>query len=415
MSIQQFGKKFPILLRTPSPRGQVELLETIGKGNYGYVYKGRLIASNEITAVKVVQLKEDELKETLLEMEIIKACNHLNVTSYMGCFLKGLDLWICMEFCGGGALDSLYRAIKKTFSEDQIAAIIHDCLGLDYLHTQVALIHRDIKAGNVFLTEDGEIKLGDFGVSAKLSNPNGRARTFIGTPYWMAPEVIRCDPDSASSRDASYDYKADIWSIGITAIEIADKNPPLSDIHPMRALYLIPDSDLNLAKPKAWSKPFVDFIANCLVKDPVKRPSAAKLLEHPFMQKARGLNRKGIIADLIVKAKIARDRKKAGYDVDEDDEEDEKKEEVPAKVVHETMRQAKMAQQQQQTQQQAQVQVQQPAAATAAPAPAPVAAPLPPQQQPPSQAAHVYQPQQPSAQHFAPVREHFAVTLNIVP
>ncbi|KAI9355741.1 kinase-like domain-containing protein, partial [Zopfochytrium polystomum] len=289
MSIQQFGKKFPILLRTPSPRGQVELLETIGKGNYGYVYKQR-----NHGGMKVVQLKEDELKETLLEMEIIKACNHLNVTSYMGCFLKGLDLWICMEFCGGGALDSLYRAIKKTFSEDQIAAIIHDCpCGKDLTTStlKVALIHRELKLETCFLTEDGEIKL-----------------------ILDGPEVIRCDPDSASSRDASYDYKADIWSIGITAIEIADKNPPLSDIHPMRALYLIPDSDLNLAKPKAWSKPFVDFIANCLVKDPVKRPSAAKLLEHPFMQKARGLNRKGIIADLIVKAKIARDRKKAGYD-----------------------------------------------------------------------------------------------------
>ncbi|KAJ3071881.1 hypothetical protein HDU99_002321, partial [Rhizoclosmatium hyalinum] len=145
-SVAQYGKKFPILLRTPSPKGQVELIETVGKGNYGYVYKGRLLASNEISAIKVVFLKEDELKETLLEMEILKACSHPNITRYMGLFLKGLDLWICMEFCGGGALDSIYRAIKKPFTEDQIAAIIYESIvGLEYLHNQVALIHRDIK------------------------------------------------------------------------------------------------------------------------------------------------------------------------------------------------------------------------------------------------------------------------------
>jgi serine/threonine protein kinase len=125
--------------------------------------------------------------------------------------------------------------------------------------------------------------LADFGVSAKLNSPGGRARTFIGTPYWMAPEVIKCDPENATSRSANYDCKADIWSIGITAIEMADKNPPLSDIHPMRALYLIPDADLGLAKPKNWSKTFVDFISCCLTKDPEKRPSAKEILNHPFM------------------------------------------------------------------------------------------------------------------------------------
>ncbi|KAI8617844.1 kinase-like domain-containing protein [Chytriomyces sp. MP71] len=273
--IASYGRKFPILLRTQSPKGQVELIETVGKGNYGYVYKGRLLNTNEISAIKVVFLKEDELKETLLEMEILKACNHPNITRYMGLFLKGLDLWICMEFCGGGALDSIYRAMKKPFNEDQIGSIIYESIvGLEYLHTQAALIHRDIKAGNLLLTEAGELKLADFGVSAKLKSSSGTARTFIGTPYWMAPEVIACDPESASSHTAAYDCKADIWSIGITAIEIADKNPPLSDIHPMRALHMIPSSNLGLAKPKNWSKPFVDFVASCLVKDPSKRPSA---------------------------------------------------------------------------------------------------------------------------------------------
>ncbi|KAJ3264353.1 hypothetical protein HDU77_008785 [Chytriomyces hyalinus] len=344
--IASYGKKFPILLRTPSPKGQVELIETVGKGNYGYVYKGRLIGSNEISAVKVVFLKEDELKETLLEMEILKACSHPNVTRYMGLFLKGLDLWICMEFCGGGALDSIYRAIKKPFNEDQIGSIIYDSIvGLEYLHNQVALIHRDIKAGNLLLTEAGELKLADFGVSAKLKSSNGTARTFIGTPYWMAPEVIACDPESATSQTAAYDCKSDIWSIGITAIEIADKNPPLSDIHPMRALHMIPSSNLGLAKPKNWSKQFVDFIASCLVKDPARRPSAREILQHPFMQKAAGLPRQQIMCDLVKKAKIARERKKAGLEpLDDEEDEQEKKQAVPEKVLHETMKVAKQAQ-----------------------------------------------------------------------
>lgn len=320
MSIQQFGKKFPILLKTPNPKGAVELIEIIGKGNYGNVYKGRLTATNEYTAVKVVLLKEEELRETLLEMEFLKSCNHKNVTKFMGLFLKGFDLWICMELCGGGALDSIYRNLRKSLTEDQICSIMFEAIeGLDYIHKN-AIIHRDIKAGNLFLTEGGEVKLGDFGVSAKLQHAYGRARTFIGTPYWMAPEVIMCDPESPSSYNASYNTKADIWSIGITAIEIADKNPPLSDIHPMRALTLIPTSELGLSKPKNWSKLFVEFIAICLTKDPNKRPSAEDLLKHPFLQRARTLRRDAILQDMIQKAKMGKEKSKLGIPVDDDEE-----------------------------------------------------------------------------------------------
>jgi len=320
MSIQQFGKKFPILLKTPNPKGAVELIEVIGKGNYGNVYKGRLTATNEMTAVKVVLLKEEELRETLLEMEFLKMCNHRNITKFMGLFLKGFDLWICMELCGGGALDSVYRNLRKSLTEDQICSIMFESIeGLDYIH-KIGIIHRDIKAGNLFLTEQGEIKLGDFGVSAKLQHAQGRARTFIGTPYWMAPEVIMCDPESPTSYNASYNSKADIWSIGITAIEIADKNPPLSDIHPMRALTLIPTSDLGLAKPKNWSKLFVEFIAICLTKDPNKRPSAEDLLKHPFLQRAKTLRRDAILADMIQKSKMGKEKSKLGIPVDDDEE-----------------------------------------------------------------------------------------------
>ncbi|KAI8901556.1 kinase-like domain-containing protein [Globomyces pollinis-pini] len=263
-----------------NPRGQVELLETIGKGNYGAVYKAKLKKQNKMAAVKVVFLKEDEIKETLLEMEILEKCKHSNITEFFGCFLKGLDLWICMELCAGGAVDSLYRTFKKPLPEDCIASLLHDSLlALEYLHTKVGLIHRDIKSGNILLTTDGQVKLADFGVSADLSEVGGKASTFIGTPYWMAPEVIECDPDDPKSARRYYTDKSDIWSIGITAIEIAEKNPPLSDIHPMQALKLISKNTVTFSKPKEFSKQLVDFVTFCLVKDPIKRPTATgKLL-----------------------------------------------------------------------------------------------------------------------------------------
>jgi len=138
--------------------------------------------------------------------------------------------------------------------------------------------------------------------------------------YWMAPEVIMCDPESPTSYNASYNSKADIWSIGITGIEIADKNPPLSDIHPMRALTLIPTSDLGLAKPKNWSKLFVEFIAICLTKDPNKRPSAEDLLKHPFLQRAKNLRRDAILADMIQKSKMSKEKTKLGIPIDDDEE-----------------------------------------------------------------------------------------------
>lgn len=351
MSIQQYGIQFPILLQIESPRGKVELVETIGKGNYGYVYKGKLTDTQEMTAVKVVYLKEDELRETLLEMEILRACNHKNITRFMGLFLKGLDLWICMELCTGGALDSMYRAICKNFNEDQISSILYDTLvGLDYLHSKVGLIHRDIKAGNILLSEEGECKLADFGVSAKLNKIGGRARTFIGTPYWMAPEVIATDPQRNNSR-ASYDCKADIWSIGITAIEIAEKNPPLSDIHPMRALQLIPNQNLYFARPKNWSKVFQDFVTQCLDRNPETRPSASALLNHPFLARSSTLPRATIVSDLVRKARIAREKRKQGYsdwnDSDDDDNiNNEKKHNVPQNIINETMSLARQAQKQ---------------------------------------------------------------------
>ena len=159
----------------------------------------------------------------------------------------------------------------------------------------------------------------------------------------MAPEVISLDPETNNTPDLAYNSKADIWSLGITAIEIAEKNPPLSDIHPMRALQLIPKSDLGFSKPKNWSKNFVDFVGQCLTKDPRKRPSAKQLLSHPFISRAASLPRDSLLKDLVVKARIAKERKRLGKEGDDEEETLEKNEAIPARVIAETMKQARRA------------------------------------------------------------------------
>ncbi|KAI3650815.1 hypothetical protein MP228_004296 [Amoeboaphelidium protococcarum] len=297
-----------------NPKGHVELIETIGKGNFGFVYKGRLIADKRITAVKVVALKEEELREILLEVEIIRECRHPNVVGFMGNFVRNDDLWICMEFCSGGAVDSLYKNLPRLLTEEEISYLIFESMkGLAYLHDQ-HIIHRDIKSGNLLLTEKGEVKLADFGVSAvTTASTSFRAHTFIGTPYWMSPECIM----SENSPLHMYDCKTDVWSMGITLIELADKNPPLSDIHPMRALYLIPSADSNtlmVRQPKKWSKPMVAFIQSCLVKDPKRRWSAQDSLQAEWMQKVSadvtGEHRQ-ILFNAIQEMRAAKDAKKA--------------------------------------------------------------------------------------------------------
>ncbi|KAJ3268713.1 hypothetical protein HDV01_002344 [Terramyces sp. JEL0728] len=346
MSIAQYARDFPVLKTMQNPRGQVQLIETIGKGNYGSVYKAKMLKENELVAIKVVFLKEDEIKETLLEMEILEKCVHPNITRFHQCFLKGLDLWIAMEYCGAGAVDSVYKALKKPLPEEAISAIIYETvLALEYLHTKVGLIHRDIKSGNLLLTESGEVKLADFGVSAMLKNVGGKASTFIGTPYWMAPEVIMCDPDNPKSASASYSDKSDIWSIGITVIEVAEKNPPLCDIHPMQALNLIPKTNIGLAKPKNFSKQLVDFVAFCLEKNPDKRPSATECLKHPFLAPSATAERGQILTLLVDKVKNIREKKKLGIEiVDEDEDFTRDQSQIPPKAIQETIKNAQKAQ-----------------------------------------------------------------------
>jgi serine/threonine protein kinase len=261
------------------PNDIYDFKQLLGEGSYGLVYKGENILTEEAVAIKVLPIMNQ--LDLGSEIDFLRRLSSPYTVSFHQAFLHWRELWIVMEFCAGGSLSDILRYGKKSLDEPQLMGVIASCvLGLSYMHSMMS-IHRDIKAGNVLLTSDGRAKLADFGVSAQLSSFNEKRHTLIGTSFWMSPEVIQ---------EFAYDFKADIWSLGITILETCEGHPPHFDLHPMQAVFLIPMKPApRLNVPELWSVLMNDFICRCLVKEPEKRASISELLNHEWLTQTMSL------------------------------------------------------------------------------------------------------------------------------
>ncbi|XP_075754270.1 serine/threonine-protein kinase TAO3 isoform X2 [Pelodiscus sinensis] len=270
-------------------------LHEIGHGSFGAVYFATNSHTNEVVAVKKMSYSgkqtNEKWQDIIKEVKFLQQLKHPNTIEYKGCYLKEHTAWLVMEYCLGSASD-LLEVHKKPLQEVEIAAITHGALqGLAYLHSH-ARIHRDIKAGNILLTEPGQVKLADFG-SASIVSP---ANSFVGTPYWMAPEVI------LAMDEGQYDGKVDVWSLGITCIELAERKPPLFNMNAMSALYHIAQNDSPTLQSNEWTDSFRGFVDYCLQKIPQERPSSTDLLRHDFVRRDRPPR---VLIDLIQRTKDA--------------------------------------------------------------------------------------------------------------
>nr|XP_046266036.1 serine/threonine-protein kinase 10 [Scatophagus argus] len=282
IEIKKKSKQYEHVRRDINPNDIWEILGELGDGAFGKVYKARNKETGALAAAKQIETKcEDELEDYMVEIDILAKCDHRYIVKLLDAFYHDNTLWIMIEFCPGGAVDATMLELDRGLTEPQIKVVCRQMLeALVYLHS-MKIIHRDLKAGNILLMLDGDIKLADFGVSAKNNKTLQRRDSFIGTPYWMAPEVVMCE----TMKDSPYDYKADIWSLGITLIELAQIEPPHHELNPMRVLLKIAKSEPpTLEQPQKWSREFKDFLKKALDKNPETRPSATQLLEHPFVK-----------------------------------------------------------------------------------------------------------------------------------
>jgi len=268
------------------PEEIYEKSELVGRGNYGDVWKGKDKATGEEVAIKIIDLTvaEDEIEDIQHEIIVLSQCECPYVTKYFGSYLKETYLWVVMEFLAGGSCKDLL--LPGTLQEHYVATLMREVLkALEFLHNDHK-IHRDIKAANILLSSTGHVKLSDFGVSGQLSDQMTKRHTFVGTPFWMAPEIIK---------QVGHDYKVDIWSTGITAIELVKVSPPHSDLHPMMVLFMIPKNPPPTLEGD-FSDDFKDFVFQCLEKDPEQRPNAKTLLDHSFIKNAQPIS---ILPELI--------------------------------------------------------------------------------------------------------------------
>ncbi|KAF7664706.1 hypothetical protein LDENG_00168770 [Lucifuga dentata] len=278
-------KQYEHVRRDENPEEVWDIIGELGDGAFGKVFKAQNKQTGILAAAKVIDTKsEEELEDYMVEIEILASCCHQNIVKLLDAFYYESKLWILIEFCAGGAVDAVMLELERPLTEPQIRVVCKQTLqALVYLHDN-KIIHRDLKAGNILFTLDGEVKLADFGVSAKNTKTLQRRDSFIGTPYWMAPEVVMCE----TSKDRPYDYKADIWSLGVTLIELAQIEPPNHEMNPMRVLLKIAKSDPpSLMQPSRWSPEFSDFLKHCLDKNVDNRWNASQLLQNSSLQPAK--------------------------------------------------------------------------------------------------------------------------------
>eukprot|EP01129_Flabellula_baltica_P004523 TRINITY_DN1579_c0_g1_i2.p1 TRINITY_DN1579_c0_g1~~TRINITY_DN1579_c0_g1_i2.p1 ORF type:complete len:338 (+),score=88.13 TRINITY_DN1579_c0_g1_i2:366-1379(+) len=254
--------------------------EKIGEGAAGEVFVATYIETGEDVAIKKIEINPQNIPLLITEIAIMKASIHPNIVKYFDSFLVDEEkLWVAMEFMGGGCLTDILEIFSYLqLSEGQISYICRETLkGLLYIHHHHR-IHRDIKSDNILLGIDGSIKIADFGYAAQLTQDRDKRTTIVGTPYWMAPELIRGE---------NYDQRVDVWSLGIMMLEMAEGEPPYMDLPPLRALFFITTKGIpGLQHPEKWSEDFRDFLALTITAEPSERPNSEDMLKHEFMKKA---------------------------------------------------------------------------------------------------------------------------------
>uniref|UniRef100_A0A8C6XXL7 non-specific serine/threonine protein kinase n=1 Tax=Naja naja TaxID=35670 RepID=A0A8C6XXL7_NAJNA len=307
-------KQYEHVKRDLNPEDFWEIIGELGDGAFGKVFKAQNKETKVLAAAKVIDTKsEEELEDYMVEIDILASCDHPNIVKLLDAFYYENNLWVSVCFCS-----QLYYAflaeLERPLTEPQIRVVCRQTLeALHYLHEN-KIIHRDLKAGNILFTLDGDIKLADFGVSAKNTRTIQRRDSFIGTPYWMAPEVVMCE----TSKDRPYDYKADVWSLGVTLIEMAEIEPPHHELNPMRVLLKIAKSEPpSLAQPSKWSADFKDFLKKCLEKNVDARWNITELLQHPFVTVTSNKPIRELIAE--AKAEVT-EEVEDGKDEDEEEE-----------------------------------------------------------------------------------------------